>query len=764
MTKGKQGYWQWLQNISREIFEQKYMLHGEGGIAEVFRLIAEEAAAPEKKGKKQALADEFFSAMAEGRLIPAGRILANAREKSPMKNYNNCFTIDIEDSLEGIYDSLKEDSLIGKMGGGVGFDASKLRPKGSPLSGGGESSGVVSFLRIFDQSAKTIMTGGHRRSAHIALLDISHPDIEEFITVKQGDNNKELTQFNISVKATDAFIKAVEEDKNWDLAFGGKVYKTLPARKLYDLLAVNAFHHNEPGIFNADLVEKYNNGYWAFKMDRVNPCGELVMPPYSLCCLSALNLTAFVRDPFGKSAAFDWNAFEQTAAAGVRFLDNILDVTAYPLKKIEDFSKQWRRIGLGFTGFGDTLCMLQLVYGEEGSLAFAEKLGKRLRDASYRTSMELAKEKGAFPACDTEKLAQAAFIKALPKDIRDSIKEHGLRNIGLNTIAPTGTTSLSVGQNCSSGIEPIFSLEYSRTIRTGKGDETRTEQVYDYAWLKYLETAGDSKSNGKSVTPPAYFVTAADIPPKKSIDMQAVLQKYIDHSISKTLNLAPGTTLEQYKDLYMYAYKKGLKGFTTFNPEGSMKGILETTKKAETGGGNRVVRRYAPKRPKSLPCDIHSFRGENQDYIILVGKLNGSLYEIFVIDNPEMFLDLKKYKEGSVEKVKKNRYDLVVDTGPVHIRVEDFTNQFNSPNASLARFISMALRHGTPLQFIIDQLIKDTNFADCERGISRVLKKYIRDGERVLSNGGSCPECSIEGLAYKEGCISCPSCGWSKCS
>jgi ribonucleoside-diphosphate reductase alpha chain len=775
MTTAKQGSWKWLQNISREIFEQKYMLHGEKDILEVFRLIAEEAAAPEAEKERKAVRDRFFKTMAEGRLIPAGRILANARRKSPMKNYNNCFTIDIEDSLEGIYDSLKEDSLIGKMGGGVGFDASKLRPKGSPLSGGGESSGVVSFLRIFDQSAKTIMTGGHRRSAHIALLDISHPDIEEFITVKQGDRNKELTQFNISVKVTDAFIKAVEEDAEWKLQFGGKVYKTLPARELYDLLTANAFRHNEPGIFNADVVEKYNNGWWAFKMDRVNPCGELVMPPYSLCCLSALNLTSFVRSPFTETAEFDWDGFEETAAVGVRFLDNILDVTAYPLKKIEDFSKQWRRIGLGFTGFGDALCMLRMKYGEADSLAFAEKLGKRLRDASYSASAGLAADKGPFPACEIEKLLKAEFIKTLPKDIRGEIKKYGLRNIGLNTIAPTGTTSLSVGQNCSSGIEPIFSLEYSRTIRTGKGDETRTEQVYDYAWLKYLETEGGADTDG--VTPPPYFITAADVPPKKSIDTQAVLQKYIDHSISKTLNLAPGTTLKEYKDLFLYAYKKGLKGFTTFNPEGSMKGILETTKKAdnaldeEDGGGdgaaereNRVIRRYAPKRPKALPCDIHSFKGQAQDYIILVGKLNGSLYEIFVIDNPEMFLDLKKYKEGSVEKVKKNRYDLVVDTGPVHIRVEDFTHQFNSPNASLARFISMALRHGTPLQFIADQLIKDTNFADCERGISRVLKKYIRDGERVLSNGGSCPECGTKGLAYKEGCISCPSCGWSKCS
>lgn len=748
--------WKWIQNISKEIFRKKYMLHGEEDAVEVFRLIAEEIASVERPDVRDRIQDEFFQAMADGRLIPAGRILANARPASPMKNYNNCFTIDIEDSMEGIYDSLKEDALISKMGGGVGFDISKLRPKGDPLSGGGEASGVLSFLRTFDQSAKTIMTGGHRRSAHIALLDINHPDVEEFITAKQGDRNGELTQFNISVKIYDDFIRAIKEDSDWQLTFNGKVYKTLKARSLYDLLATNAFYNNEPGIFNADIVERYNNGYWDFKMDRVNPCGELVMPPYSLCCLSAVNLTSFVQDPFGDDARFDWDGFKYTVKTGIRFLDNVLDVTEYPLEKIRTFSKQWRRVGLGFTGLGDALCMLGLTYGEDDSLEFAEKLGGVLRDTSYITSAELAAEKGAFPACDTEKLLKANFIKTLPEDIRTMIQKNGMRNIQLNTIAPTGTTSLTVGQNCSSGIEPIFSLEYQRTVRTGVEDETRTETVFDYAWLLYQELKDGTGGSGPP-QPPSYFVTTADIPSKKAIDMQAVLQQYIDHSISKTLNLKPGTTLEEYKELYLYAYEKGLKGFTTFNPEGNMKGILEA-KREDT-----IIRRFAPRRPKELPCDIHSFRGKDLDYIILVSTLNGSLYEIFVIDNPDMYLDLKKYKEGRVVKVQKGRYDLIVDTGPVHIRVENFTKTFNSPNASLARFISMSLRHGTPLQFIVNQLNKDTNFTDCERGIARVLKKYIQDGERVITSGNSCPTCS-DSLVYKEGCLTCPSCGWSKCS
>ena len=741
------------QPISQEIFEKKYMLHGESSPAEVFKGVAEEIASAESTEKEAETAELFYEEIIEGRFIPAGRILANARPDSPMKNYNNCFTIDVEDSLEDIYKSLQEDAIISKMGGGVGFDISKLRPKGDSLSRGGESSGVVSFLRIFDQSAKTIMTGGQRRSAHIALLDISHPDIEEFITVKQGDKNKELTQFNISVKITDEFVKAVERDGSFDLKFNGKVYRTVKARELYDKLAKNAYIHNEPGIFNADIVERYNNGYWAFKMDRVNPCGELVMPSYSLCCLGALNLSRFVKNPFTDNAEFDYQRFGRSVAAAVRFLDDVLDVTDYPLKKIEDFSKQWRRIGLGFTALGTAMSMLKIKYGSDESIAFASEMARHLRDSSYRASVELAKEKGPFPAFDAEKLLNAAFIKKLPEDIRQDIIQYGLRNIQMNTVAPTGTTSLSLGQNCSSGIEPAFALQYDRNIRTGRGDEVKTETVYDSGWLEWKELTGKEE-------PPEWMVTAADVDPYRSIDLQAAVQEYIDHSISKTLNLPPGTTFEQYKNLFLYAYRKGLKGFTTFNPEGSMKGILEYSEKNEQ---QTIVRDVAPKRPAELPCDIHRVMVKGKKYIVITGHLNGALYEVFWIDVPEdEDVYINGFKSGIVRKVGKGRYDLILGEKNPKIILEDFTKVYDSPNASLARFVSMALRHGTPLQFIIDQLQKDTNFTDFERVVGRVLKRYIKDGEEVIAGEKRCPECQT-GLVFREGCATCPACGWSKC-
>ena len=741
------------QKICGEIFERKYMLHGENSPEEVFRNVSIEIAMAENDDLRDAYAERFYDEITSGRFIPAGRILANARPHSLMKNYNNCFTIDVEDSLESIYSSLAEDAVISKMGGGVGFDISKLRPKGDPLSGGGESSGVVSFLRIFDQSAKTIMTGGQRRSAHIALLDISHPDIEEFITIKQGDKNKELTQFNISVKITNEFIKKLEENGDFNLKFNGKVYKTVKAQELYDKLAKNAFVHNEPGIFNADTVEKYNNGHWAFKMDCVNPCGELVMPAYSLCCLAAMNLSAFVHNPFSEQSRFDFDGFADSVKLGIRFLDNVLDVTDYPLEKIKTFSKQWRRIGLGFTALGTAMSMLRIRYGSEKSLQFASEMSRTLRDASYRASCELAKEKGAFPAFDSREILNAEFIKTLPEDIRQQIAEQGLRNIQMNTVAPTGTISLSVGQNCSSGIEPAFALQYDRNIRIGKSDEVKTETVYDAAWLAWKEATGESKA-------PEWMVTTADIDPYASIDLQAVIQKNIDHSISKTLNLPPGTTFKQYKDLFLHAYKKGLKGFTTFNPEGSMRGILEYSGKKNE---KTISRNAAPARPRELPCDIHRVTVKHSRYIVITGHFNGSLYEVFWIDvsqDHDKDVYINGYSNGIIRKVKKGHYDLVLDEKNPQGVLSNFAS--DSPNGSLARFISMALRHGTPLQFIVKQLQKDTQFTDFERGVSRVLKKYIRDGEEVIAGQKYCPECET-GLVFRDGCATCPACGWSKC-
>lgn len=741
-----------IQPISKEIFKTKYMINGEQNEDEVFHLIAKEIASCEKDDIQEDIENKFYNILSSTEFIPGGRILANARPTSKVKNYNNCFTIDIEDSMEGIYESLKEDAIISKVGGGVGFNISKLRPKGEKISKGGESSGPISFVRVFNESAKAIHTGGGRRGAHIAVLNIDHPDIEEFITIKQGDKNKELTQFNISVGITDKFMQSVKDNKDWDLQFNGKIYKTLKARSLYNLITKNAFEHNEPGVFFLDTAEKYNNGWWAFKLNQINPCGEITMPVNSLCCLGALNLPMFIRNEFEDSAYFDIERFKQVIEISIRFLDNVLDVTDYPLLKIKTISQKWRRIGLGFTGFGDTLSMLKYSYDSQEAIDFSNTIGTIFRDYSYTMSSKLAHEKGSFPDFNKEKIMQSNFIKQLPFGVQENIKYYGLRNIALLTTAPTGTISLSVGNNCSSGIEPIFSLQYDRTIRINTENKTKSEKVYDYAWLRYLEWI--RKNNLTYTDVPNFFKTTLDIDPYKSIDIQATWQKYIDHSISKTANLPMNYTLEEYQNLFMYAYDNGLKGFTSFNPMGSMKGILEHTE------NSFITRRRAPKRPIELECDIHEISVMKEKYIILVGKLEDSLYEIFVNQNNDNQINIESHKHGIIKKVKKGKYDLIIRNGNDKVIIEDLTESFDPTLGTLARFISMSLRHGTPLQFIVEQLSKNNNFIGFERSVARVLKKYIKDGEIVLSSQ-QCPECG-EKLKYIEGCVSC-SCGWSKC-
>lgn len=745
------GYFK--QQVSEDIFKTKYCLHdGDTDWDKVSFHIAEEVAMAEKHKNRTKWQDIFYQEIVSGRFIPGGRILANARIYSPMKNYSNCFTIGIDDDMESIFNSLTEDALISKAGGGVGFNVSKIRPKGSPLSTGGTSSGPMSFLEIFNTSASTIKTGGGRRSAHICIMDVSHPDIEEFITYKQGDGNKRLTNFNISVGITDAFMEAVELDKDWNLVYGGKVYKTIKAKDLYNLMTSHAYTHNEPGVYFIDTANKFNNGWWAFDLNQVNPCGEITMPEYSLCDLGSINLTQFVINPFTKSAHFDYHAFSETCKIGVRFLDNVLDRTTYPLPKIEKISKQWRRIGLGITGLADTMVMLNYTYGKQDSLIFAEDVSQTLERSSYMASVDLAREKGKFPACDKAQLAKSRFVRRMDANMQYKIRKYGLRNIGLNTVAPTGTTSLSIGNNCSSGIEPIFSLEYNRTIRNSDNEGTRQEKVMDYAWLLYNQL----KNDDVDVVGNPPFVTTKDVDGVDAIKVQAMMQKNIDHSISKTHSLKPGTTLEEYQELFRYAWLRALKGFTTFNPDGSMKGILEYSDQPK-----KVVGNHAEKRPKTLPCDIYYTSVGKENFLVLIGKReDGTPYEIFVTTMEGRSFDTAKMSTGGIDKVKKGCYNLIINDT---IIIEDISKEFDSTLGTLSRFISMSLRHNVPLQFIVEQLHKGNGFASFEKVVGRILKKYIPAQEKVLTSV-TCPECGAD-LMYVEGCKKCSKlCGWELCS
>jgi len=499
-------------------------------------------------------------------------------------------------------------------------------------------------------------------------------------------------------------------------------------------------------------------------------CGEQPLPPYGVCDLGAVNFNKFVKNSFTDQAEIVWDELAETIHVGIRFLDNVLSVTDYPLEKIKTRSINERRIGLGFTGFANMLARLKIKYGSQESIDLIHKLGSFFRNEAYKESIELAKEKGEFPSLDREKFIQSGFCLRLPKEIRQDILKYGIRNICTMTVAPTGTTSLSVGQNCSSGIEPIFSLSYKRNYRTGIGEETAQQEVYDQSWLEYLSfsaTPEQAKAallgQEVNIQAPDFFVTTLNVDVRQSIEVQSAWQQYIDASISKTANLPLNMTYEEYKDLFLYAYDKGLKGFTSFNPSGNLKGILEYNepKTPKEEKLDYVERHMAPSRPDELPCDIHEITVQGNKWIILVGKLYGSLYEIFVDENTKHQIDVQHHTSGIIKKNGHGRYSLIIKNGEEKVIVENLAETMDATYGVMARMVSMALRHGTPLQFIVDQMSKSKHFMGFERAVSRVLKKYIKDGEKVMT-GDVCPECG-ETLIYKDGCCVCQACAWSKC-
>lgn len=781
----------WSQPICEEIFRKKYMIHGEESPEEVLENVANAISSVEKNDKERSKWKKIFhDLLSSGKFLPAGRILSNARlQDKGIRNLNNCFTIEVQDSMGGIFDALKEDALIQRQGGGVGFDLSPLRPKGANISKGGQSSGSISFLKIFNESAKSIHTGGDRRGAHIALMDISHPDIEEFITAKRGEENNALTQFNISVKVTDGFMDKVSKDEDWDLVFDGMVYKTVKAKYLFDLLCKNAFTYNEPGLFFVDTINKYNNAPSEYTINACNPCGEICMAPYQACCLGALNLSSFLQlNQETKKFSFDFEEYKRSIGIAVRFLDNVVSFSDYPIEKTKQMAMEYRRIGLGFTALADTLSLLGHSYDSPDGLIFSEKIADMLRNESYDMSVNLAIEKGVFPRLKkmgSKKLRESNFVKGLPKELQERVCKYGLRNVSLNTIAPTGTISFSLGQNCSSGIEPIFSLSYKRTIRTGNatGEDTKTEIVWDNGWLTYvdlhkeenesLEEASSRLQTALSKDKNNPFKTTFDILPEAHLKMQGMWQKYIDSSISKTMNLPNNFKVEDYGDLIFKAHKAELKGFTTFNPNGAMKGILVADTKENTETQENEIennkeetplsRRDAPKRPVELPCDIHTMHYRGEQYLVLVGKLSCSLYEVFAtLLTDELAEKIKSYQTGFIYKHGKGQYSLYITDIESNERkqlIKNIGRVFNSTFETIARMVSMSLRHGTPLQFIVDQLGKGKDIQGFERCLARVIKKYIKDGEKSVA---LCESCKVQ-LEYREGCLTCPTCGTSKC-
>ena len=567
-------------SLSTYIWKSKYR-YGHGGadkerdIDDTWRRVSSAVAMIEEEPARWQRA--FFEILSDYRFLPGGRILAGAGTTERVTLFN-CFVMGlIQDSIEGILESLKETALTMQQGGGIGCDFSSIRPAGLPTrSCGAVASGPVSFMHLWDSLCDALMGTSARRGAMMATLRCDHPDIEAFIDAKQSKHA--LSNFNLSVLITDGFMNAVASDETWELGFPAtgetgedripdrapatgattlrKVHRQVSAKALWQRIVTSAHSTGEPGILFIDRINRENNLYYCEEISATNPCGEIPLPSYGACNLGSLNLATFVCEPFSSNAHLDTQALEETAGVAVRFLDNVIDISRFPLEAHARQAAGTRRIGLGITGLADMLAMLGLRYDSDAGRAAAAEVMQNIRDVAYATSVELAREKGAFPLLDKKKYLESAFIRRLPQALQMGIAEKGLRNSHLLAIAPAGTISLLAG-NVSSGIEPIYALEGEREVRDRNSTSLRF-LLRDFAYRLWLERGHAEKRL------PEYFALSDSIPGEAHLEMQSTLQRFVDNAISKTVNLPQQATVDDVADTYTSAYRLGAKGCTVF--------------------------------------------------------------------------------------------------------------------------------------------------------------------------------------------------------
>ena len=748
--------------ISRQIWDAKYRLKTTDGIPvdltieDSWRRVARALAVAETDPAHWE--PRFYEALEDFRFLPAGRILSGAGSDRRVTLFN-CFVMgDIGDDLASIFTHLKEAALTMQQGGGIGYDFSTLRPKGAPVRGvGADASGPLSFMDVWDAMCRTIMSAGARRGAMMATMRCDHPDIEDFIAAKRAPGR--LRNFNLSVLATDPFMAAVDADADWPLVFGGRTFKTIRARALFDSITRATYDYAEPGVIFIDRINNRNNLHYCETIHSTNPCGEQPLPPYGACLLGSINLARLVSDPFTSHAQLDTQALDRLVATAIRMMDNTIDVSGFPLEEQRQEAVAKRRIGLGMTGLADALMMVGVRYGSLQAAELAGDWARRINTAAYTASAHLAAEKGAFPLFEREPYLAGQTVQELDDEVRALIAEHGIRNALLTSVAPTGTISL-VADNVSSGIEPVFALAYTRKVLQPDGSRTE-EEVSDYALRRFRLQFGEDAPL------PAYFVTAQDLTPADHVRMQASVQRYVDSAISKTVNVPEDISFEAFQAVYLDAYRSGCKGCTTYRPNAITGSVLEVK----------------PATPVAVPAPTAVMT----DLMLRSDKLIGATYKLRWPDSEHaMYVTVNDVELDGVRR-------------PFEVFVNSKNLEHYAWVVALTRMISAVFRRGGEVAFVAEELkqVFDPRGGQWSNGhyvpslvaaIGEILERHMRDTgflqaadlpvvDRMIVQpaaaaeapaivthlGPLCPKCSQPGLVREAGCLSCMHCGWSKC-
>lgn len=752
--------------IAEQIWGMKYQMKEADGtpidkdVTDTWLRISNHLASKEGSNIRQDVEQEFFNALEDFKYLPAGRITAGAGTDRDVTLFN-CFVMGtIPDSMGGIFSALREAALTMQQGGGIGYDFSTLRPKGMLVEGvASDASGPLSFMDCWDAMCRTIMSAGTRRGAMMATMRCDHPDVMDFITAK--NDPARLRMFNMSVLVTDPFMDAVKNNQSWNLVFKDKrgnttVHETVQALDLWNAIMQNTYDAAEPGVIFIDRINAMNNLNYVETIAATNPCGEQPLPPYGACLLGSINLAKMVVNAFQESSHIDDDLLAKTVRTAVRMMDNVVDTSNFPLDAQRQEALAKRRIGLGVTGLADMLIMLKMVYGSPGAVYMTERVMEKVARFAYLESIDLAKEKGCFPLFDAEPFLASGHMLGMDEDIREAIREHGIRNALLTSVAPTGTISLYAG-NVSSGIEPVFANRYTRKVL--QKDGTRTEEVVeDYAVYMYRKYCLEQGIDPEVL--PDYFVTAQTLTPSDHIRMQAAAQRWVDSSISKTVNVPEDISFDDFKAVYMEAWDTGCKGCTTYRPNDITGSVLSVEPEVKPEEPVPDVVAPPTERPAKLDGSTYKIRWPDSDHAMYI-NLTYTTDADGVCRPAEIFINSKNM-DSYVWTVGLTRMISAVFkvSDSAHFVVEELKAVFDPKGGSWqgGKFVPSIL---AAIGNVIEQFMLEIGYMQgTPTPIAKDSPVEITQTSRAPD---ACPKCSSTEFKNESGCETCMGCGHSKC-